>query len=141
MPDSSVRFSNPPDLPPPLGYSHIAEVRRGRVLYVAGQTPVDATGALVGKDDFAAQVRQVFSNLKRAVEACGGTFADIVKLNYFCRDSVPAAALPLVREVRDEFVNTRSPPASTFVVVSRLVRPEWLIEIEAVAVIVEEPGA
>jgi enamine deaminase RidA (YjgF/YER057c/UK114 family) len=69
------------------------------------------------------------------VETAGGAFADIIKLNYFCLDRISPGHLPAVREVRDQFVNTQAPPASTFVVVSRLVRPEWLIEVEAVAVI------
>lgn len=135
---STVRFQNPPSLSRPVGYSHLADVSRGRIVYIAGQVPQDASGALVGKDDFGAQVRQVFSNLQQAVEAAGGTFRDIVKLNYFCVDRVAPEQQPLVRDVRDQFVNVDAPPVSTFVVVSRLVRPEWLIEIEAVAVIDRE---
>jgi enamine deaminase RidA (YjgF/YER057c/UK114 family) len=134
MADSS-RMRNPPTLARPTGYSHLAEVHGGRLVYIAGQVPQDAAGDLVGKDDFRAQLRQVFTNLRLAVEAAGGTFADIVKLNYFCVDAVPPSDQPIVREVRDQFVNTAAPPVSTFVVVRRLVRPEWLIEIEAVAVI------
>ena len=131
----NVRFQNPAGLPEPLGYSHVAEVHRGRIVYIAGQVSRDASGALIGKDDFRAQLEQVFINLGQAVAAAGGSFADVIKLNYYCLESVPPAALTAVREVRDRFVNTQAPPASTFVVVSRLVRPEWLIEIEAVAVI------
>ena len=63
----------------------------------------------------------------------------MIKLNYYCADTVdPAVHLPIVREIRDGYVNTGAPPVSTFVVVRRLVRPEWLIEVEAVAVV---PGA
>jgi enamine deaminase RidA (YjgF/YER057c/UK114 family) len=89
----------------------------------------------VDKDDFLSQAEQVFKNLKTAVEAAGGTFADIVKLNYFCVESVDPSLPPGILAVRDRFVNIAAPPISTFVVVKRLVRPEWLIEIEAVAVI------
>lgn len=80
-------------------------------------------------------MHQVFENLKAAVEAAGGDFHSVIKLNYYCAESVDPSQIPIVREIRDEYVNTRSPPASTFVVVKRLVRPEWLIEIEAVAVV------
>lgn len=133
--EQAVVFHNPTTLPEPMGYSHLAEVHRGKLVYISGQVPWDASRALVGKDDFRAQLVQVFTNLRHAVEAAGGTFADIVKLNYFCVDTVSPSEQPAVREVRDQFVDTNAPPASTFVVVRRLARPEWLIEIEAVAVI------
>jgi len=129
------RLSSPATLPRPAGYSHLAEVGGGRLVYIAGQVPQDAAGKLIGAGDLRAQLRQVFTNLQLAVEAAGGTFADIIKLNYYCVDAVPPSDQPIVREVRDQFVNTAAPPVSTFVVVRRLVRPEWLIEVEAVAVI------
>src|SRR5690242_10265229 len=120
----------------PVGYSHIAEVTGGKLVYIAGQVAMDVQGNLVGKEDFGAQVRQVFANLKVALEAAGATFNDVIKLNYYCADSVdPSTQLPVVREVRDSLLNTAAPPVSTFVVVRRLVRPEWLIEVEAVAVV------
>ena len=84
----------------------------------------------------AAQARKVFANLKVALAAAGATFHDVIKLNYYCTDSVDLSVhLPVVCEIRDTYVNTSAPPASTFVVVRRLVRPEWLIEVEAVAVV------
>jgi enamine deaminase RidA (YjgF/YER057c/UK114 family) len=136
----AYRLSSPETLARPAGYSHLAEVSGGRLVYIAGQVPHDAAGNLVGKDDFRAQLQQVFANLQLAVEAAGGTFADVIKLNYFCVDAVPPSDQPIVREVRDQFVNTAAPPVSTFVVVRRLVRPEWLIEIEAVAVVTAKPA-
>jgi enamine deaminase RidA (YjgF/YER057c/UK114 family) len=120
---------------PTAGYSHVAEVTGGKLIYIAGQVAIDRSGNLVGKDDFRAQVQQVFENLKSAVEASGGNFHDVVKLNYYCAESVDPAMVPVVREIRDKYVNTANPPVSTFVVVKRLVRPEWLIEVEAVAVV------
>ncbi len=59
----------------------------------------------------------------------------MVKLNYFCVDRVDRGNMTVVREIRDRYLNTQAPPVSTFVFVSSLVRPEWLIEIEAVAVV------
>jgi enamine deaminase RidA (YjgF/YER057c/UK114 family) len=79
--------------------------------------------------------KQVFRNIKAAVEAAGGSFSDVVKLNYFCVEAVDPSLIPQILKVRDQFVDTKNPPTSTFVVVKRLVRPEWLIEIEAVAVV------
>jgi enamine deaminase RidA (YjgF/YER057c/UK114 family) len=130
------RLSNPDTMvKPTAGYSQLAEVFDGKIVYIAGQIAQDRSGNLVGKDDFRAQVQQVFENLKAAIEAAGGDFHNVIKLNYYCAESVDPAQLPVLREIRDKYVNTATPPASTFVVVKRLVRPEWLIEVEAVAVV------
>ena len=120
---------------PTAGYSQVAEIRSGTLAYIAGQVPLDKSGNLVGKDDFLAQAEQVFRNIKAAVEAVGGIFSDVVKLNYYCVEAVEPSLIPQMLQVRDQFVNTKAPPASTFVVIKRLVRPEWLIEIEAVVVV------
>jgi len=120
---------------PTAGYSQVAEIRSGKLVYIAGQVPFDKSGNLMGKDDFLAQAEQVFRNIKAAVEAVGGSFRDVVKLNYYCVEAVDPSLIPHILQVRDQFVNTKTPPASTFVVIKRLVRPEWLIEIEAVVVV------
>src|SRR6266446_4262608 len=72
---------------------------------------------------------------KAAVEAAGGDFNSVIKLNYYCAESVDPSQITTVREIRDKYVNTANPPASTLAVVNRLVRPEWLMEVDAVAVI------
>ena len=133
--DREVRLSSPATMAKPNGYSHIAEVSGGKMVYIAGQVALDKEGQLVGKDDFAAQVQQVFANLDAAIKAAGGSIGDVVKLNYFCVDRVDRGSMTVVREIRDRYVKTQAPPVSTFVFVSSLVRPEWLIEIEAVAVV------
>ena len=128
-------FINPKALipPGPAGYSHVAKVNHGTIVYLSGQVPSDASGKLIGEGDFEAQVEQIFRNLKIAVEAAGGTMADIVKLNYYLVAEVEQAEVPKLRPIRDRYINVEKPPASTFVVVSRLMRPGWLIEIEAIA--------
>jgi enamine deaminase RidA (YjgF/YER057c/UK114 family) len=132
------RIFNPETMAKPAaGYSHLAVVHGGKLVYIAGQVAVDRSGNLVGKDDFRAQVQQVFENVKAAVEAAGGSFNDVIKLNYFCAESVDPSQISAAREIRDRYVNTANPPTSTFVVVKRLVRPEWQIEVEAVAVVKE----
>ncbi len=123
-----VRFINRA----PLGYSQVVEVRGGRTLYIAGQLALDADGNLVGAGDFRAQVEQVFANLKARLAEGHATFKDVVKLNYYLTE---ASDLLPVREVRNRYINTDSPPASTLVVVKRLVREEYLIEVEAIAVV------
>jgi len=133
-----VRLHNPSALSKPNGYSHVAEIIGGKVVYIAGQVALDKDGQIVGQNDFESQVKQVFANLNDALKSAGGSCADVIKLNYYCVDRVDRSQLPVVRETRDRYVNTQAPPASTFVVVRELVRPEWLIEIEAVAVVNRE---
>jgi enamine deaminase RidA (YjgF/YER057c/UK114 family) len=137
MPKPSKEFLSPKTLIAPggAGYSHIAKVNKGTTVYLSGQVPSDATGRLIGEGDFEAQVEQVFRNLKIAVEAAGGTMADIVKLNYYVVAELDPAIVPKLRPIRDRYINVENPPASTFLVVARLMRPGWLIEIEAVAAI------
>ena len=112
----------------PPGYSHA--MRAGGLLFIAGQVPLDADGALVGKGDMAAQARQAFVNLGAVLTAAGATYRDLVKLTYFVTDIDQVAA---IRAVRDEFVDVGNPPASTLVEVSRLFQPGLLIEVEAIA--------
>ena len=124
---------SPATLPPPVGYSHVAKVNKGTLIYLAGQVSSDASGKLIGERNFEAQAEQVFRNVKIAVEAAGGTMADIVKLNIYLVAEVSQDEVPKMRAIRDRYVNKEKPPASTLVVVSRLARPGWLIEVEAVA--------
>jgi enamine deaminase RidA (YjgF/YER057c/UK114 family) len=130
-----LRFENPPPIAAPVGYSHVAVVPSGPLVFVAGQVALDARGNLVGPGDYRAQAEQVFRNLASALDAVGAKFADVVKLTYYLLD---VTHLPEVREVRDRFVNVAHPPTSTAVQVSRLFRPEFLLEVDAVASI---PGA
>ena len=129
----SKEFISTNTLIPPAGYSHIAKVNRGTIVYLAGQVASDASGKLIGEGNFEAQVEQVFRNLKIAIEVAGGTMADIVKLNIYLVAAVDQSEVPKLRAIRNRYVNVEKPPASTLVVVSRLAQPGWLIEIEAVA--------
>ena len=137
MSKPSKEFISPKTLipPGPAVYSHVAKVNSGAIVYISGQVPSDASGKFIGEGNFEAQVEQIFGNLKIAVEAAGGTMADIVKLNYYLVAEVDQAEVPKLRPIRDRYINVAKPPASTFVVVSRLMRPGWLVEIEAVAAI------
>jgi enamine deaminase RidA (YjgF/YER057c/UK114 family) len=132
MTQASASFLNPETIHRPTGYTHVVEVTAGRPVYIAGQVALDPAGALVGPGDIRAQARQVFDNLQAALRAVGAGFEQVVKLNFYLVD---ATQLPAVREVRDQYVNTARPPASTAVEVRRLVREDLLIEVEAVAVI------
>jgi len=127
---TNIRFINRA----PVGYSHVVEVKGGRTLYISGQLALDKDGSLVGRGDFRAQVKQVFENLKARLEEGGASFKDVVKLNYYLTD---ASGVQTVRDVRNNYINTETPPASTLVVVKQLVREEYLIEVEAIAVVSE----
>ncbi len=129
------RVFNPPQLPKPVGYCHLAEVSGGKSIYIAGQVALDASGNIVGKGDYRAQLEQVFANLKTALEAGGATFKNVVKLNYYIVDAVDRSEFFAYREVRDRHVDTANPPVATVVVVRGLFLPEFLVEIEAIAVV------
>ncbi|WP_026421173.1 RidA family protein [Actinokineospora inagensis] len=124
----TVQHSNPSGLPRPNGYSHVVEVS-GRLAFVSGQVPLDDAGALVGNDT-ETQTRQVFRNIETALAALGAAMRDVAKLTYFVIDT---ADVPVIRTVRDEFVDTSAPPASSLVQVVALVDPRFRVEIEAVA--------
>lgn len=129
---NAVRFVKSESLPPSPGYSQAVEVRGGHVIYLAGQVALDRSGKVVGEGDMRAQTQQVFENLKAALDASGASFENVVKLNYYVVDMTQLSA---VREVRDKFINAANPPASTAVEVKRLFREQFLIEVEAVAVV------
>ena len=126
---------SPATLPPPTGYSHVAKVNKGTLVYIAGQVSSDASGKLVGEGDFEAQAERVFANVKLAVEAAGATMADIVKMNTYIVAAVDPADVPKMRAVRGRYFGSGTPPASTLVYVSRLAQPGWMIEVEVVAAI------
>lgn len=130
--EMNFRLIIPNSMPKSLGYSQLALVTGGTVVFISGQVALDKSGNVVGRDDFKAQIQQVFENLKAALEAAGGSFEDVIKLNSYFLDLSHVAEF---REVRDEYINVKNPPASTAIQVSRLFRPEFQIEVEAVAVV------
>ena len=126
-------FKNPPTLPPTTGWSQVAEVPAGsKLLFIAGQVPLDQSGRIVAMSNFRGQAEQVFQNLDRALRSSGATFKDVVKLNFYVLD---VTQLAMLREVRDTYVNRAAPPASTLVQVAALFTPGILLEVEAVAVV------
>ena len=102
------------------------------LLFVAGQVPVDEQGTLVGEGDFEAQTRQVFENIGRVLGQAGMTFDDLVQVGVFMSD---ISHLRTYARVRDEFVNTATPPASTALGVVAFALPGMLVEVNAIAVV------
>ncbi len=118
--------------PKPFGvWSPAVLAAPGRLLFISGMTSRDGSGEVIGEGDIGAQTRQVCENLKAAVEAAGGSLADIASVTVFVRDIEQFDAIHAVR--RTYF--TADPPASTMVEVSRFVDPRCLIEINAIAVL------
>ena len=131
-----TQFLNPPELCPTFGWTHVVTATGGKTVYVSGQVGVNARGEVVGKGDLRVQTEQTFENIKIALASAGATFRDVVKTNLYVVGLKPEH-VPMLREVRSRYVSAEHPPASTLVGVSALVGADWLIEIEAIAVIRE----
>lgn len=130
MSDQTIRRVNPETIAPPVGYTHVVEARSSRTVHISGQVALDSHGNLVGPGDMHAQAEQVFKNLQSALRAVNASFADVVKLTYFVVD---LSQMQAVRDVRDRYIDEAHLPASTAVEVRRLVRADFLLEIEATA--------
>ncbi|MER5918134.1 RidA family protein [Streptomyces sp. NPDC001982] len=126
-----TRITAPDGVAPAAQYSHVVTAT-GRFVAVSGQLALDEDGKLVGEGDPAAQARQVFENLRRCLAAAGATFEDVVKLTYFVTDM---AYLPAVRAARAAHIPDDRLPASSAVQVAALVAPQFLLEVEAFAVV------
>jgi len=128
------KFINPQGLVKPGVYTPAISVLGGRTIYVSGQVSQDAEGHLVGKSDLLAQTDQVYKNLGIALAGAGATFADVVKLNVYVVGYKPEHRAVL-QSVREKNVSKDNPPASTLIGVQALARADFLVEIEAVAVV------
>lgn len=114
-------------------YTHVVASRGERTLHISGQVALDGDGKVVGVGDLAAQTDQVMKNLQTALAAGGATFDDVVKITTFVVGYEPSQR-NVIGEVRGKYLSADNPPASTLVGISVLASPEFLIEIEAVAV-------
>ncbi len=133
--DTSLsKFINPAGLPVSKGYSHAVKVDLGTcyMLLLSGQIALDNKGEVTGKGDLGKQTDQVFRNIKTIVEAAGGTMDHVVKIGVYLVDVSQVQAF---RDARNKFINTQNPPASTLVQVSKLIRDDLLVEVEATAII------
>ncbi len=129
-----LTFDNPAGVAPPASnYLHVAVAELGvaRLLFVAGQIAIGPTGQLVGAGDVGKQAEQIFENIRAILAAHGATLRDVAKLTTFFADMAGRAE---VAAVRDRYFPDPAPP-NTAVEVSRLAYTDWLLEIEAVAVV------
>ena len=118
----------------PAAYTQVIVASGRRMVFIAGQVSIDADGRLVTPGDFAGQVKQVFANLRTALEGAGATPADVTKITIYVVDYKPELRL-LLGEARAAVFGPATLPASTLVGVQALAEPGYLIEVEAIAVI------
>jgi 2-iminobutanoate/2-iminopropanoate deaminase len=124
-------FCAPGVYDPPIYSQGIRVTGAQTILFLSGQVAYDKDGGVLYPGDFKAQAREAFKAIKSLVESAGGTMDSIVKLNTYLTDIRYRADLALVRQ---EFFS-KKPPASTLVEVSALAHPDWMIEIEAIAIL------
>ncbi len=126
---------NPAGLERPVGYSHVAKITSGKIVFVAGQAPFDANGSVVGKGDFVSQFRQVIANLKLAIEGAGGRPDQFAVLTMYVTDlqAYLTNKKPIGAAYRDLF--GKYFPAITLVEVKSLYHPDCMVEISGVAVV------
>lgn len=129
----TLEHINPAGVATPTNYTHVIATQGGRTVYVSGQTPVNVKGEVVG-DDLTTQAVQVFENLKACLAAAGATFNDVVKTTTFIVNFQPEQRA-LLGEVRTRYLPADKPTTSTLLGVQALARPEFIIEIEAIAVV------
>ena len=116
-------------LEPNEGFSQTVVVKAGnfKTIYISGQ--------IGNGEDLEAQTIATFQNLEKQLTNCNATFKDVVKMNTYIVKFNPEVDLPVFRKIRKEFLGDENYPASTLIGVESLGRKEWLIEIEAIAVV------
>ena len=129
MPNAA--YLNPAGIADPSPSGFTAVVKAGNTVYIAGMVAQDENGNVVGAGDAEAQTRQIWRNIDVAVQAAGGTLADIVKTTTYVTAIEHG---PAVRKVRGELFPS-NPPTSTLLVVSELANPAYVVEIESIAVV------
>lgn len=128
----NTKYVNPSTMPPPHGYSQvITHEGGGKLVFISGQVAANNSGNLVGIGSLEEQANQTFTNIKNGLEAVGGDMHHIVKLTNYLKDISQIARL---RQIRDKFVNTQNPPAST-TIQTVFDDEEILVEIDAIAII------
>ena len=134
------RLNAVPGVSPGPGFAHAVTVS-GPLAFVSGQVALDAAGQVVAPLDLRAQTRQALSNLGAILHALGADWADVVRFSWYVLD---ASDVQVIRDVRDEVIGPalcgRANPASTLVQVAALVRPEFLVEVDAVVALPGSPA-
>src|SRR5690606_38657374 len=118
----------------PYGFTQVVKSQGGTTIYCAGQTSWDKSGKLIGEWDFAVQCREALQNEGRALAAAGATPKDLVNLRIYVVNYTPHY-LPIISQAITEFCGPDHLPANTLLGIATLALPEFMVEIEATAVI------
>jgi enamine deaminase RidA (YjgF/YER057c/UK114 family) len=132
---AEIRIYNAAELGTPLGaYSHLARVRAQEYLFIAGMLATDQAGGIVGKGDFDAQARQVFQNIHTALASAGAAWKNVVQFTTYLTDArlIDGFMAYRKREFPGMFAGAPYPP-NTLLIIDRLVREEFLIEVQTIA--------
>ncbi len=133
---NQVQYINPPELPA-FGYSNVVVVQGAvKTVYIGGQDAVNAKGEVVGVGDVAAQTRQVMDNIEVALAAGGATLENVIKWNVYLVQGNDF--MPGFKVFQERWGGRPNPPAVTGIMVPGLARPEYLVEIDAIAVVPEK---
>lgn len=127
-----LKHINPEGWAKPPGYTHVVEARGSRIVYLAGQTPIDKDGNVVGTD-LRTQAAQVYKNIETCLATVGATFENVTKMTTFVVNYTPESRAAIM-EARQQYLPAE-PPAHTLLGIQALARPEFLLEIEATAVL------
>ena len=136
---NSIEYVQPRGLLRSGTFSQVVVSPHSRLVFTAGQVAVVEHGNLVGGNDLAAQTQRAMFNLKLSLAAVGASFKDVVKTTTFVVNYRPECR-DIITQAKEPFYEGGEPPASALIGVSALAKPEWLIEIEAIACLVH-PGA
>ena len=131
-----TEFINPPTLPGTSGWTQVVKHGPGTLVHISGQAALDAAGNLVGPGDLKSQTEQTFANLTAALAAAGATWDQVIVTRIYVV-GFHHELLPIIRAVRSRYVSRDKPPASTLVGVTALAFSDWLIEIEATALLAD----
>jgi enamine deaminase RidA (YjgF/YER057c/UK114 family) len=131
----SIERIQPSTLHVPTAYSHVVKVTGGTQVFIAGQVPVNSSGEVVGKGDFAAQADQVFSNLTNALAAVGADWSNVVKIVQYIPGYNAERHRPVLGAMRQKYLVGDQLPVSTLLGIQALANPDFLIEVDAIAVV------
>jgi enamine deaminase RidA (YjgF/YER057c/UK114 family) len=131
---NTIEHPRPEGLLHNLAFSQVVVASGKRTVYTAGQVSIDERGTLVGAGDLAAQTAQAMRNVGLALAAARASYTDIVKITTYVVNYKPEHR-SIIGKARAPFFSNGTPPASTLVGVAALALPEWLVEIEAIAIV------
>lgn len=128
----TLKCINPTDLPPQQTYTQVVVATGSKLVFIAGQEPEDIHGKLVGRGDLAAQARQVYANLGRALAAAGARPDQVARITIYVVNYERDACLPIIEDARTALFGAHK-PADVVLGVTAL-SPGYLIEVDAIAV-------